>query len=582
MAGNGPSRSRRAFLASAGTALTAATAGCIDRFISTSARDSPSRVSLTVSAPPADDDRGAIGIARQIVDNLSVAGVDASLRPVAASELSRNFLVNRDFEIVVTSHPLFGDPDRLRTLLYSTYAEGDGWGNPFGYSNLDTDELLDEQRAQSGSQRAETVREALQQIVRDQPFSVIAVPEYHSIASPSVAFEAGATTLQRPLDYLSVRPPDDRSDLQVALLDDGITVNRNPLAVEYHERGAVLGTIYDPLGRQVNDRVIPWLASEWEFENEEASSPTLSVRLRDDLQFHDGEELQATDVAFSYRFLADTSLDKADDAVPAPRFRGRESLVAGVDVDDNRQFSLRFEDCSTEVAARALTVPILPKHIWAEKSSLRKRLVTEALVWDNNQPIGSGPLEFDSAEDGESVTLTRNDDHFLFRDDLEGPVTRFANRPAFERIQFVLAPSSAAGVELISGGDVDALGSPLNEAHGSAREDPQVSLARDDAWSWYMLGFNARRSHLSNPRFRRVVAQLVDRSFVARSVLSGRARPANVPPMPDQFVPRDLRWTGESAVGGFPGSEGSVSQDSVHDLFRDIGYRYDGNALVAN
>jgi len=582
MGGNGAIYSRRSFLAGAGTALTAATAGCVDRFISTSQRNSPSRVSLTVSTPPADDDRGAVGIARQLVGNLSTAGVDANLRPVAASELSRNFLVNREFEVVVTSHSLFDDPDRLRTLLYSTYAEGDGWGNPFGYSNLDTDELLDEQRAQSGSERAETVREVLHQIVRDQPFSVVAVPEYHSVASPSVAFEAGATTLQRPLDYLSVRPPADQSDLRVALLDGGITVNRNPLAVEYHERGAVLGTIYEPLGRQVNDRTIPWLASDWEFEDEDGSNPTLSVTLRDGLAFHDGEDLQAADVAFSYRFLADTSLGKADDAVPASRFRGRESLVAGVDVDDNRRFTLRFADCSTEVARRALTVPILPKHIWAEKSSLRKRLVTEALVWDNAQPVGSGPLVFESAENGESVTLRRNPDHFLFRDDLEGAVTRFADRPAFERIQFVLTPSSGAGVELVSGGEVDALGSPLTEAFESAREDPQVSLAGDESWSWYMLGFNARRSHLSNPRFRRVVAQLVDRSFVARSVLSGRARPADVPPMPDKFVPRDLRWNGESAVGPFPGSEGSVDQEAVRDLFRDIGYRYDDDALVAN
>ncbi len=581
MSGEGALRSRRAFLASAGAAATAATAGCVERFISTSARESPSRVSLTVTSPPADDDEGAIRIARQLVGNLSAAGVDASLQPVAASELSRKFLVNREFQIVVTTHPLFDDPDRLRTLLYSTYAEGDGWSNPFGYSNLDTDDLLDAQRRQSGSDRAETVAEVLRTVVRDQPFSTLAVPEYHSVASPSVAFEAGATTLQRPLDYLSVRPPEGRTDLRVALLDGGITVNRNPLAAEYHERGAVLGTIYDPLGRQVNDRVIPWLARDWEFV-ETGSEPVLSVTLRDDLRFHDGEPLQATDVAFSYRFFADTSLGNADDAVPAPRFRGRESLVGEIDVDDNHTFTLAFEDCSTEVARRALTVPILPKHVWSEKSSLRKRLVTEALVWANEQPVGSGPLAFRSAENGESVTLTRNDDHFLFREDLEGAATRFANRPAFEEIQFVVTPSSGAGVELVAGGDVDALGSPLREALDTARDDPQVSLAQDESWSWYLLGFNARRSYLSNPRFRRVVARLVDRGHVARSALSGRARPADAPPMPDRFVPSDLRWSGESAVGSFPGSEGSVETERARDLFRDIGYRYDDDALVAN
>lgn len=572
--------SRRAFLATAGTALATASAGCVDRFISTSARESPSSVSLSVLTPPADDDEGAVRIARQLVDNLSTAGVDASLRPESGSELNRDFLVNQDFQVVVTEHARFEDPDRLRTLLYSTYTDSEGWTNPFGYSNLDTDELLDRQRRSVGEDRVAAVREVLDAVVRDQPFSVVAVPDYHAIATPSVAFEAGATTLQRPLDYLSVRPPDDSSDLRVAMLDGGITLNRNPLAVEYHERGAVLGTVYDPLGRWVNDRVIPWLASDWEFVDD-GPNPRLSVDLREDLRWHDGEPLRASDVAFSFRFLADTSLGNADDPVPAPRFRGRESLVAGVEVDDHRSFTLEFTDCSPDVAKRALTSPVLPKHVWSAKSSLRKRLVTEALVWENRQPIGSGPLKFAGAEDGQSVTFVRNDDHFLFRDDLEGPATRFAGRPAFERIEFVVSPSSGAAVQLVSEGSADALGSPLNGSLERAREDPEVSLAQDESWSWYLLGFNARKSHLSNPRFRRAVARLVDRTHVARTVLDGNARPANVPPIRDEYVPESLYWSGEHALGPFPGSDGDVDTEAARDLFRDVGYRYDDGTLVA-
>jgi len=572
--------SRRAFLATAGTALATASAGCVDRFISTSARDSPSSVSLSVLAPPADDDEGAVRIARKLVDNLSTAGVDARLRPESRSELNRDFLVNHDFQVVVTSHARFDDPDRLRTLLYSTYSDGEGWSNPFGYSNLDTDDLLERQRRADGEERIEAIRELLDVVVRDQPFSVLAVPDYHSVAASSVAFEAGATTLQRPLDYLSVRPPDDASDLTVAMLDGGITVNRNPLAAEYHERGAVLGTVYDPLGRWVNDSVIPWLASDWEFVDDGAD-PRLSVTLREDLRWHDGEPLQAADVAFSFRFLADTSLGHADDAVPAPRFRGRESLVAGVAVDDDRSFTLQFTDCSPAVAMRALTIPVLPRHVWRDKSSLRKRLLTEALVWENRQPVGSGPLEFDGAEDGESVTFVRNDDHFLFRDDLTGPATRFARRPAFERIEFVVSPSSGAAVQLVSEGNADALGSPLNGSLERARDDPNVSLAQDESWSWYLLGFNTRQSHLSNPRFRRAVARLVDRAHVARTVLNGNARPANVPPIRDEYIPESLYWSGEHALGPFPGSDGDVDPEAARDLFREVGYRYDDGTLVA-
>lgn len=579
MSGSEASSRRRSFLATASASLATATAGCIESFLRTSARDAPAQLSMTVSTPPADDDKGAMLVARQLTANLQTAGVDAVIEPEADLKLSQDVLLNRDFDVFVTRHPRIRDPDRLRTLLYSRYTEGSGWQNPFGYTNLDVDDALDEQRSQSGAERESTVGGLLEQVVRDQPFAVLAVPHYHSIASTNVAFEAGASTLQRSTDYLAVRPPDGQSTLTVALLDGSVTANRNPLAVEYLDRSAVLDAIYDSLGRRVDGRVVPWMASDWEWVDDDGD-PRLEVDLRPDLTWHDDETVTGSDVAFSYRFLADTSLGRADEPVPAPRFRGRETLVSDVAVVDEASIRIQFRDCSREVARRALDVPILPKHVWKEKTSLERRFVTEALVWGNDQPVGSGPLAFDSAVDDESLTLVRNDDHFLHRDDLTGAVTRYQNRPAFDRVRFVVTPSSAAAVELVQAGDVDALGSPIDGAHDEAREAHRVSRSRDDTWDWYLLGFNARREHLSNPRFRRAVSRLVDRRHVVEEILDGEARASDVPPMPERFVPDDLTWRGQSAVGPFPGTDGAVDEDRVRDLFRNVGYRYDGGKLL--
>lgn len=582
MRGDGGRTTRRSLLAASGTALAAASAGCLNGLVSENARDRPSQVSLSVTTPPADDDPNAVRIARQLVGNLSAAGIDARLEPESETRLSVDVLLNHDFDLVVSDHPRIRDPDRLRTLLHSTNAEGKGWQNPFGYSNLDVDASLEAQCRLSGSDRERAVRELVRRVVRDQPFSVVAVPRYYSAATSSVTFETGATTLQRPLDYLSVQPPRDRTDLEVLLLDGRVLVNRNPLAVEYRDRGAIVGSIYDPIGRRFGGRIVPWIAREWEWLDD-GGPPRLRVSLRPDQTFHDGEPLTASDLAFSYRFLADTSLGAAEEAVPAPRFRGRVGLVAGTEVLDRDTLVVEFEPCSREVLTRALTVPVLPAHVWTEKSRLRRRFLTQALVWENRQPVGSGPLAFEAAEYEESLTLARNPDHFLFREDLSGPAATFADRPAFERVRFRLAPAGKAAVELLRNGEADALGSPLDDgsARESARSATDVQFRRDDDWSWYMVGYNARRQHLANPRFRRVLSRLVDRTHVAEAMLEGAGVPGDVPPMPDRYVPDGLAWSGTSALGAFPGEEGTVDPEAARELFRDAGYRYDDGILVA-
>ncbi|PSQ18638.1 ABC transporter substrate-binding protein [Halobacteriales archaeon QS_8_69_26] len=582
MAGDRGGPSRRSLLSATGTALATASAGCLNGVLSENARDRPSQVSLSVTTPPADDDPNAVRIARQLVSNLSTAGIDARLVPEGETQLSVNVLLNREFDLVVTDHPRIADPDRLRTLLHSTNAEGKGWQNPFGYSNLDVDGALEAQCRLTGTDRERVVRELIRRVVRDQPFSVVAIPRYYSAARASVAFEAGATTLQQPLDYLSVRPPEDRTELRVLLFDGRVLVNRNPLAVEYRDRGAVVGSIYDPVGRRVAGRVVPWIARHWEWM-EEGERPRLRVSLRSDLTFHDGEPLTASDVAFSYRFLADTSLGAAEEPVPAPRFRGRVGLVHGTNVPERNTVVIEFEPCSREVLRRALTVPVLPTHVWTEKSRLRRRFLTQALVWENRQPVGSGPLAFESAEYEQSLTLVRNSDHFLFRDDLQGAARTFADRPAFERVTFEATPSGTAAVELLENGEADAVASPLNDetARQRARSSTGVQFRRDDDWSWYVVGYNARRPHLSNPRFRRVLSRLVDRNHVVEAVLDGEGIPSDVPAMRDRYVPDDLRWNGESTLGPFPGEEGSVDPEAVRELFREIGYRYDDGTLVA-
>ncbi|WP_281259299.1 ABC transporter substrate-binding protein [Salinigranum rubrum] len=179
-------------------------------------------------------------------------------------------------------------------------------------------------------------------------------------------------------------------------------MNLNPLSVEFRRTGALTGLLYDPLGYVFENRLTPWLAETWEFS--ETNPPTARVTLRDGVSWHDGEPLTADDVAFTYRLLADTTLNSRGDEesapFPSPRYRGRSSLVADGEVIDDTTVEVQFDDVTPSVARRAFTIPILPKHIWQDRTDpaslagINVGSVTDVLVTNNIPPVGSGPLKF--------------------------------------------------------------------------------------------------------------------------------------------------------------------------------------------
>jgi len=587
-----PKTSRRAAIASlAGFAATSA--GCLDRVRNVAGHDRPERVSLSIKAASADADPFAIDIARRLANNLEAVGVAARVTPVTSEELRRQVLLNTDFDLYVGRFPASDslDPDALYPLLHSRFTSEPGWQNPFGYTDLELDELLERQRASSGGRRRRAVADIQDRIARTLPFLTLALPD-HLTASRAAAdadwvVESGLGLLTVEATGEANRDPD--GELRLTTTDERITENQNPLAAEFRQSGALTGLLYDPLARPVDGRIAPWLATDWAW-GEDGGAATARVTLRADLSWHDGEPLTGEDVAFTYRLLADTSLGDRESPVPASRFRGRSSLVEDADAVDDRTVELRFATASPEVARRALTVPVLPRHVWRDRTGeagvagLGPEGVTEALVTSNADPVGSGPLRFDRAAPGDSVALERNPDHFLHRESPEGIPSNLRGKPAFERLVVKVTASNMSAVELVANGDADATLSYLgpDTVPRIVRSDA-LRLTANRSPSFYHLGFNARRAPLSNPRFRRAVARLLDKGSLAAETFDGYATPAATPLAGTPWASDDLAWNGADPARPFFGTDGTLDAERARAAFREIGYRYDDRGrLVAN
>lgn len=201
--------------------------------------------------------------------------------------------------------------------------------------------------------------------------------------------------------------------------------------------GDIYGTIYGdhwPIFSSILDydqdlELRPDLAAEMPQFSEDNTQVT--VKLRDDVTWHDGEAFTAEDVVFTYNAILD----------PDVATRTRDLLFDSVEsveaVDDATvQFNLSRRD---PAFFDKLTTGIIPEHVLAGED-----LNTTAF---NLDPVGTGPFVFDELREGERMVLVANDDYY------GGDV-------ALSRVVFTFVEDENARVSRLEAGaiDVDAVG----------------------------------------------------------------------------------------------------------------------------
>lgn len=575
--------------------------------------ESSSQVALEIKTVPPDADPYALRIARKVAGWLQAAGIDTQVTPMSDEELLRQVLVRNEFDLFVARLPnQTHSPDHLHSLLHSQFVDARGWQNPFGYANLAVDDLLETQRQSSGTDRRAAIEQLQTTMARTQPFTVLAVPDAIRAARSNRYENWRSVDLRSPLGYLQLdrtggargdpervratSTTERRSVLRLVVTDGRPTENLNPLSVEFRRDGLLTGLIYDALGSHSDSETIaPWLADSWWFQSTDDGGPRATVRLRGDCTWHDGTPLTADDVAFTYSFLTDTTMgetgggdgtENGDGPIPAPRFQGRAGLVNDVRATDDETVVFDFTDCRPRIATRAFTVPILPEHVWSDRTEtasfggIEVGPATDALVTNNIPPVGSGPLQFARNTPGESLVLERFENHFLSTD-TDGFPSQVASGPDFDRLSVQVAGSDALAVEFVASGEADVIGTAVGaDAVPRIGREAALDLLVSRATSPFVVGYNARRPPLTNPRFRHTLGQLIDQSTVVADVFQGYATPAVSPLAGSEWVPDDLRWDGANPVVPFLGSDGELDDDRVRETFRATGYRYDSGKLM--
>ncbi len=194
------------------------------------------------------------------------------------------------------------------------------------------------------------------------------------------------------------------------------------------------GCIYDTLlERDQENNLLPKLAESWEVSDD---GLTYTLKIRNDVKFHNGDPLTVDDVVFTIGKLTEAQ---------ASNFSVIDTVEA---VDDSTvKFTLKYA-----------YGPVLFFFTLPQTGIVNKALYEKDAEGYARNPVGTGPFKFDNWVSGSSVTLTRNDEYW--------------REPAkMKTINFVVIPEESTGLVALESGELDAFlqislsNAPLMEAN---------------------------------------------------------------------------------------------------------------------
>src|SRR5918993_864521 len=167
----------------------------------------------------------------------------------------------------------------------------------------------------------------------------------------------------------------------------------------------ITGFIFEPLvgTSPIDGQIIPALADSYEIA---ADGRTYTFHLNPDAKWHDGTDVTAEDLKFTY----DVALDERS---PNPR---RSTILQQLEsyrvVDEHTFEMISKEPFATFLYDVPFQVFTMPKHIWEGVSPDAWPNDPGSTGQDPARVVGTGPFKFQEWRQGESVTLVRNDDYY--------------------------------------------------------------------------------------------------------------------------------------------------------------------------
>lgn len=299
---------------------------------------------------------------------------------------------------------------------------------------------------------------------------------------------------------------DDRPVLRIAVQKDPVTNTVDPQREISNVGSRIIHNVFDSLigiDYRDNFRLKPRLATSWK----RIDDRTLELELRRGVKFHDGTEMTAEDVAFTFspkRILAKTWPARGQ----MKNYWGGLGRVEIVD-----KYKVRF-------VAKAAD-PVLEFRLGAAGSGIISKKAFESATslddWGRH-PIGAGPYRVADYRSGEMIVLRAFDDYW-------------AGKPTAREVRWINVPEVAARVSGLIAGEYDIITNVPPDQLASIDKYDNLESVGGPIGNHHVLIFDTRNDQLKDVRLRRAFSLAIDRKLLVDSLWSGRTD-----------IPRSHQW----------------------------------------
>lgn len=240
---------------------------------------------------------------------------------------------------------------------------------------------------------------------------------------------------------------------------------------------------------------IPSLAESWEISED---GLTYTFKLRQGVKFHNGRDLVAGDVKYSYeRIMADETASPSQSDLDA---------VASIETPDDATVVITLTGADSSFLAKIMgsSFGIVPQEEVEANGDLM------------NVMIGTGPFKFVEYVPNSMLTVEKNEDYWE-----EG-------LPYLDGIEFQVVPDNTARTTALTSGTVDFIEYAPAQDLPIFEGDATVVVAGDQNTNIRFVAFNTTKEPFNDPKVRQAISMAVDRGPIIDAAIFGAGQPTNI------------------------------------------------------
>ena len=317
--------------------------------------------------------------------------------------------------------------------------------------------------------------------------------------------------------------PVEQSDSEITIGLSAIPTSLDPGDHRSRASETILRNMFDGLvTRDHRNQVYLELAEEVEWIDER----TLGIKLREGVLFHDGVEMTAEDVVYTFeRIIQENAIE-----FPQPHTSPRRSLIAPLESIDQvglYEVRLNFSDPWPPAMQLLVHQQILPKHYLEQVGTDGFR----------HHPIGTGPFQFVSADpDLTEVQMEKFEAYYGGAPQLApvGPACA-------DRIVFRAIPDPGTRVAALLVNEVDIIQDvPLDIVEGLSA-NPNINVQNAPGTQPILMELNTTQPFFQDVHVRRALNLAINKEKIIEDIFGSRALPLPGPISPlNAFVHEGL------------------------------------------